>query len=60
MTGPIKSFNSKETIAALVRTAVESFTQGFQARHETEVDNHYGIINMKIYNKLGRNNDLGY
>ena len=41
---------SKETIQALVRTAVGSYAQGFQARHEAEVDNPEGIINMKIHN----------
>ena len=40
----------KKTIKALVHTAVESFAQGFQARHEGEVDNPEGIINMKIHN----------
>jgi len=30
---------NENTIRALVRTAVESYAQGFQARHEAEVDN---------------------
>lgn len=46
----MKSFTTKETIRVLVHTAVESYAQGFQARHETEVDNPKGIINMKIHN----------
>jgi hypothetical protein len=41
-----------ETIRALVRTAVDSFSTGFRARHEGEVDNPNGIINMKIHNVL--------
>lgn len=41
---------SKETIQALVCTVVESYAQGFQARHEGEVHNPEGIINMKIHN----------
>jgi len=40
----------KNTIKALVRTAVESYAQGFRARHEGEVDNPEGTINMKIHN----------
>jgi hypothetical protein len=40
----------KNTIRALVRTAVESYAQGFRARHEGEVDNPEGTINMKIHN----------
>lgn len=40
----------KRTIKTLVHTAVESFAQGFQARHEGEVDNPEGTINMKIHN----------
>ncbi len=38
------------TIRALVHTAVESYAVGFQARHEAEVDNPEGTINMKIHN----------
>jgi len=40
----------KNTIKTLVHTAVESYAQGFQARHEGEVDNPDGTINMKIHN----------
>ena len=46
----MKTFTTRETIRALVHTAVESYAQGFQARHEAEVDNPKGIINMKIHN----------
>ncbi len=41
---------TEETISSLVRTAVESYAHGFKARHEAEVDNPEGIINMKIHN----------
>lgn len=40
----------KATIKTLVHTAVESYAQGFQARHEGEVDSPEGTINMKIHN----------
>lgn len=46
----MKTFATKDTIQTLVHTAVESYAQGFQARHEAEVDNAEGIINMKIHN----------
>lgn len=41
---------NKEIVSTLVHTAVESFANGFQARHEGEVDNPEGTINMKIHN----------
>ena len=37
-------------IKALVHTAVESYAQGFQTRHELEVHDPEGILNMKIHN----------
>ena len=40
----------KKTIKTLVHTAVESYVQGFRTRHESEVDNPEGTINMKIHN----------
>jgi hypothetical protein len=40
----------QKTIKTLVHTAVESYAQGFRARHEGEVDNPEGVINMKIHN----------
>lgn len=39
-----------KTIKTLVHTAVEAYATGFRARHEAEVDNPEGIINMKIHN----------
>lgn len=46
----MKPVPREETIRALVHTAVQSYAQGFRARHEGEVDNPEGIINMKIHN----------
>jgi len=45
-----KKLDKKEAIKSIVRTAVESYATGFQARHEGEVDNPNGVINMKIHN----------
>jgi hypothetical protein len=44
------TLDKKEAIKSIVRTAVESYATGFQARHEGEVDNPRGVINMKIHN----------
>lgn len=42
---------SKEnTIQVLVRSAVEAYAIGFQARHEGEYENPEGTLNMKIHN----------
>jgi hypothetical protein len=46
----MKNLTEKKTIQALVNTAVESYAEGFKARHEAEVDNPEGIINMKVHN----------
>lgn len=40
----------KDAIRALVRTGVETFAHGFRARHEAEVEDPEGIINIKIHN----------
>ena len=45
-----KKLEKKEAIRSLVHMAVESYTEGFQARHEGEVDDPDGTINMKIHN----------
>ena len=42
--------DKKDAIQALVHTAVEAFAVGFQARHNAEVDDPEGTINMKIHN----------
>ncbi|MEI7590860.1 MAG: hypothetical protein WCJ49_06080, partial [Deltaproteobacteria bacterium] len=43
-----KTLDSKEAIKSIVRTAVESYATGFQARHEGEIENPNGVLNMKI------------
>ena len=44
------TLDKKEAIKSIVRTAVEAYATGFQARHEGEIDNPNGVINMKIHN----------
>jgi len=46
----MKNTTEKKTIQTLVHTAVGSYAKGFKARHEAEVDNPQGIINMKVHN----------
>lgn len=46
----MKNVTEKKAIQTLVHTAVESYAEGFKARHEGEVDNPEGIINMKVHN----------
>jgi hypothetical protein len=40
----------EEAIRTLVKTAVKDFAENFHARHEAEVDDPDGTINMKIHN----------
>jgi hypothetical protein len=47
--GRIDSAN-ETVIRGIVGSAVEAYAVGFQARHEAEVDNPHGTINMKIHN----------
>jgi len=42
--------DKNESIRSLVHVAVESYAEGFQARHEGEVDNPEGTLNIKIHN----------
>lgn len=42
--------NKNEAIRSVVHMAVESYAVGFQARHDGEVDNPNGTLNMKIHN----------
>ena len=44
------TLEKKEAIQSIVRTAVDAYATGFRARHEGEVDNPNGVINMKIHN----------
>ena len=46
------SLSKKDAIKSLVYTAVESYAEGFQARHEAEKDDPEGTLNMKIHNVL--------
>jgi len=46
----VRTINTKDAIRAIVRAGLETYAQGFQARHEAEVDNPEGTINMKIHN----------
>jgi hypothetical protein len=46
----MNSVNNEGAIRALVKTAVESYALGFQSRHEAEVDDPEGTLNMKIHN----------
>lgn len=45
-----KNPTNATVIRSLVHTAVGSYAVGFRARHEAEVDDPKGIINMKIHN----------
>ncbi len=40
----------EKAIQTLVKMAVESFSEGFKGRHEAEVEDPEGTINMKIHN----------
>lgn len=44
------NLNKKDFIKWIVRASVESFAEGFKWRHEGEVDNPDGTLNMKIHN----------
>jgi len=44
------SVANESAIRALVKTAVESYAVGFQSRHQAEVENPEGTLNMKIHN----------
>lgn len=41
---------NQEAIKFIVKASVQSFASGFKGRHEGEVDNPEGTINMKIHN----------
>ncbi len=45
-----EKIDKEKTIKTLVQTAVESFAQGFKGRHEGEVEDPEGTINMKVHN----------
>jgi type II restriction endonuclease TdeIII len=44
------SISQKDAITKIVHSSVESFAEGFKARHEGQIDNPNGTLNMKIHN----------
>ena len=42
--------SKKEAIKSIVHASVESFAVGFQGRHEGELEDPEGTLNMKIHN----------
>lgn len=44
------TLSKKEAIRSIVHASVESFAVGFQGRHEGELDDPEGTLNMKIHN----------
>ena len=46
----MRKVNTEKSIRQIVRSSVEAFAEGFEARHIGEVDNPNGTINMKIHN----------
>lgn len=46
----MKSIPIEETIRSIVRTSVGAYASGFKDRHEAEVDDPEGTINMKVHN----------
>lgn len=44
------TLNKKEAIRSIVHASVESFAVGFQGRHEGELEDPEGTLNMKIHN----------
>lgn len=46
----MSGLSTETAIRTLIRGMVQSFSEGFKGRHEGEVDNPNGTINMKIHN----------
>jgi hypothetical protein len=46
----VRKIETEKSIRQIVRSSVEAFADGFEARHIGEVDNPNGTINMKIHN----------
>lgn len=42
--------DKEKAIRSIVSAAVQAYANGFSTRHLAEIDNPYGIINMKIHN----------
>lgn len=47
---PQQTLDKKEAIRSIVHASVESFAVGFQGRHEGELEDPEGTLNMKIHN----------
>ena len=46
----MENITKKKAVQMLVESAVENYAAGFRLRHESEVDNPNGVINMKVHN----------
>ena len=46
----MENITKKKAIQVLVESAVKNYATGFRCRHESEVDNPDGVINMKVHN----------
>jgi hypothetical protein len=46
----MRQVDTEKSIRQIVKSSVEAFADGFEARHIGEVDNPNGTINMKIHN----------
>lgn len=46
----MRTVDTKTSIQQIVRSSVQSYANGFETRHLSEVDNPDGVINMKIHN----------
>lgn len=46
----MENITKEKAIQTLVEVAVENYAEGFRLRHEGEVDNPNGVINMKVHN----------
>ena len=46
----MRAVETEKSIRQIVRSAVEAYANGFEARHIGEVNNPNGTINMKIHN----------
>lgn len=58
----MRPVDAENSIRQIVRSSVEAYAGGFEARHIGEVDDPNGTINMKIHNvfiaALGRTLDI--
>ena len=46
----MRPVTTEKSIRQIVRSSIESFAEGFEARHIAELNNPEGTINMKIHN----------